>query len=481
MKKKVILSVLAIILSVALVFGVTSVYGEGFADLETPVDAENIATTKLESIVDKKESNKALKSVDGNTNTVWKSSKPTDSLVITFNDETTFNTVVIREKGWNITDFSLSYYVDTPGNEHWVRFYKQDSVGDYRYCTFESVTAKQLKFDVASANSRFKISEIEVYNNPRKDIENFRVSDYLVTPQLANGEIFDPQSSNYYYPEYYDIINQIHIIAAAKWNDEGELVISDGLSGDELKSNIQRLRENYGDRKVEIFATVFFNNCNPDIVLTEYKEDVINNTVEFLQEYGFDGVSYDWEYPNKQQWEYFSEHIVNLKNELSKYEMKVSCAVCPWNFYMSKEAINAIDQIEVMSYDLFDNNGNHSSFASGAVQPIEYFLDKGFKAEQIDLGLPFYARPKDGTGVWINFDDPNYTPADRFENYSDGMWFSGTQMTMDKTSYAIDKGLGGMMIFTSNEDVNYSNENSLLKSLKTTLDIRTTLNNVEKG
>lgn len=56
---------------------------------------------------------------------------------------TTFNTVVIREKGWKIKDFNLSYYVDTPGNEHWERFYKQDSVEDYRFCAFDAVTAKQ--------------------------------------------------------------------------------------------------------------------------------------------------------------------------------------------------------------------------------------------------------------------------------------------------------------------------------------------------
>lgn len=140
---------------------------------------------------------------------------------------------------------------------------------------------------------------------------------------------------------------------------------------------------------------------------------------------------------------------------------------------MSKEAIDALDQIEIMSYDLFDNDGNHSSFASGAVQPVEYFLDKGFKPEQINLGLPFYARPKDGSGIWINYDNPEYTPVDRFQNYSNGMWFSGTQMTMDKTAYAIEKGLGGMMIFTATEDVEYSSDLSLLKSIRTTIDTRT--------
>ena len=48
-------------------------------------------------------------------------------------------------------------------------------------------------------------------------------------------------------------------------------------------------------------------------------------------------------------------------------------------------------------------------------------------------------------------------------------------MTMDKTAYAIEKGLGGMMIFTATEDVEYSNDLSLLKSIRTTIDTRSTL------
>ena len=473
MKKRIALCIVAIILCIALIFGIIAFAGEGYTDLETPVSAENLACTQIESIADSKDSARAGRAVDSNTKTTWKSSKATDYLVITFKQEQSFNTVVIREKGWNIKEFSLSYYVDTPGNEHWECFYKQDSVQDYRYCAFDTVTAKQLKLEATSTNGCFKIGEIEVYNSPERDIKSFRVSDYVVTPQLAKGELFNPESSNCLQKEYTEVVNQIHIIASAKWNNEGELVIPDGLTSDELKACVKQMRDFYGDKDLEIFATVFFNACDPDTVFTQHGEEVIKNTVDFLLENGFDGVSYDWEYPNGKQWDLFSEHIVNLKKALSEHGLKVSCAVCPWNFNMSKDAISALDQIEIMSYDLFDSNGNHSSFTSGAVQPVEYFINKGFEPEQINLGLPFYARPKDGSGIWINYDDPEYTPADRFQNYSNGMWFSGTQMTMDKTAYAIDRGLGGMMIFTATEDVEYSNELSLLKSIKHTVNTRT--------
>lgn len=437
------------VLCAALVICLSAFAGSGYSDLPSPSEAKNLSVTQLESIEDSKGSSGAARAADSDTGTAWRASSKSDYLILTFAEEQTFNTAVIREKGWNIKKFNLSYYVDEPGNERWEKFYEQDAVNDYRYCAFDAVTAKQVKLEVTQADGIFKIREFELFYTDKKEREGFRVSDYVVTPQLANGEIFDPQSSNYLSDEYCDVVNQIHIIASAKWNDDGGLDIPDGLSGEELKAAVNKIRDFYGGRDVEIFATVFFNACDPNVVLTDKKEAVIKNTVDFLLEYGFDGVSYDWEYPNKKQWALFSEHIVSLKKELREHGLKISCAVCPWNFYMEKDAIEALDQIEIMSYDLFDENGNHSSFASGAVQ---CFLEKGFTAEQINLGLPFYARPEDGGGIWINYNDPAYTPADRFQNYSNGMWFSGTQMTFDKTAYAIENGLGGMMIFAATDD-----------------------------
>lgn len=476
MKKKIIIPSVAVIILIALITCINVFAKDGYSDLSGPADTENIISAQLESVESSKSISDASKAVDSDINTVWRSSKKNDYIIINFKEEQSFNTAIIREKGWNIKKFNLSYFVDEPGNEHWENFYQQDAVNDYRYCAFDTITAKQIKFEVTEADSLFKIREIEFYNTDKKEINNFRVSDYVVTSQLANGELFDPQSSNYLSPEYCNVVNQIHIISSAKWNNEGKLVISDGLSPTELKENIKKIRDFYGDNEVEIFATVFFNACDPTEVLKNKNDIVVENTVNFLLEYGFDGVSYDWEYPVGEQWSLFSNHIVTLKNELSKYQLKISCAVCPWNFYMEKDAINALDQIEIMSYDLFDENGNHSSFISGAVQPVEFFLDKGFTPQQINLGLPFYARPYDGGGIWINYDDANYTPSDRFQNYSNGMWFSGTQMTYDKTAYAIEKNLGGMMIFTATEDISYSEENSLLKSIKTAIENRSTLN-----
>lgn len=157
----------------------------------------------------------------------------------------------------------------------------------------------------------------------------------------------------------------------------------------------------------------------------------------------------------------------------------LSIATSAFNNKFTKEAIEALDQVEIMSYDNVDHTGHHSSFTSGAVQPVEYMLSIGFSKEQLNLGLPFYARPTDGGPIWIDIDDPAYTPADKFQNLSKDMWFSSPQMTRDKVAYAIANDLGGMMIFTLAEDLPYNHELSGARVIKETIDERIEFTNEE--
>ena len=91
MKKKICISAVAIILCLVLIIGTTAFAGNGFSDLPSPADSENLAVTQLESIEDSNGKSSAKKAVDSDINTVWKSSRVTDSFVITFKEEQTFN------------------------------------------------------------------------------------------------------------------------------------------------------------------------------------------------------------------------------------------------------------------------------------------------------------------------------------------------------------------------------------------------------
>lgn len=136
MKKKILIPSVAVIILIALITCINVFAKDGYSDLSGPADTENIISAQLESVESSKSLSDASKAVDSDINTVWRSSKKNDYIIINFKEEQSFNTAIIREKGWNIKKFNLSYFVDEPGNEHWENFYQQDAVNDYRYCAF---------------------------------------------------------------------------------------------------------------------------------------------------------------------------------------------------------------------------------------------------------------------------------------------------------------------------------------------------------
>lgn len=55
---------------------------------------------------------------------------------------------------------------------------------------------------------------------------------------------------------------------------------------------------------------------------------------------------------------------------------KIGLAMSDWDIGISKEAMQCVDMVEMMEYDLFDDYGDHSSFDC-AQKGIEKFINAG--------------------------------------------------------------------------------------------------------
>ena len=96
------------------------------------------------------------------------------------------------------------------------------------------------------------------------------------------------------------------------------------------------------------------------------------------------------------------------------------------------------------------------------------------------MGLPFYSRPTNRLAFWGSYAQFSDS-LDRYTNliYYNGFDHSGNPMTApqyinspqmiaDKTAFAIDSGLGGVMVWHLNCDLPYDNELSLFRSISET-------------
>ena len=191
------------------------------------------------------------------------------------------------------------------------------------------------------------------------------------------------------------------------------------------------------------------------------------NILAFIDEWGVDGVSFDYEYPSSSKdYRIYGEYLISLRAALDeKYDghKLLTAAIADWCFgdhTFKKEYMDALDQIEVMAYDLFDDRGYHSTFYKACYQVVENCRKNGADLSKVHLGVPFYSRPTDKDSFWGNYKvvssvlTPSnvYTFPEPYTN-SDGKqgnapnYFNDRQMIYDKTSYAIDLGLGGIMIW----------------------------------
>ena len=192
------------------------------------------------------------------------------------------------------------------------------------------------------------------------------------------------------------------------------------------------------------------------------------NILAFLRQYELDGVSFDYEFPvSDSAKERFGDFLVSLRDLLGG-AYAIGMAVSAGYADYPETAIGAVDAVELMSYDVWDDDGMHATLQN-AKDDVRKLLGLGYPAEKIDLGIPFYARPTTHEKVWHAYRD-FYDRIDRDGLYYESRTglthsFNTRKVVYDKTAWAIGQGLGGVMVWHYACDVPAENEYSLFKAI----------------
>ncbi len=147
--------------------------------------------------------------------------------------------------------------------------------------------------------------------------------------------------------------------------------------------------------EVELEAT-FVKATNTDGKCQQLSQDIL----KLVDDYGFDGVDMDWEYPRKgiseHQYEYFMTLLRKGLFDRNKYLTAAVVGCGSTGAGITDYALDLLDWINVMAYD-GDNGAGHSPF-SYAVDCGEYWIKtRGVDKDRVVLGVPFYARPSWGS------------------------------------------------------------------------------------
>lgn len=446
---------------------------------------------------------------DGKVETYWSSGQQKGAYVeLRFLEPVTFNTVVLRELTTSVKAFALQKYE----NGQWVDFFKSDRIETYRFCTFDPVTTQRVRLVVRGQVGTFRLQEMEIYNIAPKELdEPLRVAAYKridfnktwkITDKVRQmKEAYGEDSAQYReayqemktYSRYFEVINEVILFNGVDWTTDGIIHIRDGA--DDLRREIAALHEVFDARDIKtdvrITATILCpgNNEITAKSLEEHMDTLVENIVAFVKEFGLDGVDFDWEYPDQNaQWRLYGEFIKKLDKAFDRAfgdSVTIGVALANWGVGFSRSAMRAIDEVHVMAYDLFDDDGCHSTFMTGAYNPMRYFNGLQYPRELFNLGLPYYGRPTDGSAYWPSWSQVGNEPDAYWLNAFPGAYtdeagnpvtiddyYNSPSMIADKTAYAISLGIGGLMIFHMDCDLPMDHPNSLTLAIEKTLEQR---------
>ncbi|KKF92099.1 Chitinase 1 [Ceratocystis platani] len=136
------------------------------------------------------------------------------------------------------------------------------------------------------------------------------------------------------------------------------------------------------------------------------------NIAATVENFGYDGVDIDWEYPGGNGEDY--KQVPNDPSEIEAYPLllaeikkaigdkELSIAVPGLERDMMAytpekvAAINAVvDYVNVMTYDLLnrrDTVSDHHSGIKNSLAAIDTYIERGFPASKLNLGIGFYAK-----------------------------------------------------------------------------------------
>lgn len=191
------------------------------------------------------------------------------------------------------------------------------------------------------------------------------------------------------------------------------------------------------------------------------REAFVDGIAAYLERHRFDGVDVDLE--GSAIDDLYGRFIRDLSLKLKPRGLLLTAALSKGNggARVPDSVFKHYDFLNIMAYDATgnwspDRPGQHSSLPF-AEECVKYWLDRGLPRSKAVLGVPFYGY---GFGDAFRNDGYSYAEivrmfpgAENRDQAGSTIWYNGIPTIREKARYVVSKNLGGVMIWSLNQDV----------------------------
>jgi chitinase len=183
------------------------------------------------------------------------------------------------------------------------------------------------------------------------------------------------------------------------------------------------------------------------------------NLIDFCADYNLDGVDLDWEpVLTETDRDNYSFLVEELDAAFETYDLLLTVAVASYGGELRVWAFDNVDWLNVMAYDM---EYPHSDFEK-SIGSLEHWESMGMERERLMLGVPFYGRKPNGDAYTYSYIMDKYSPEPDVDVVNT-IYFNGIDTIKQKTTYVVENGYGGIMIWEVGQDT--TDETSLLKAI----------------
>lgn len=289
------------------------------------------------------------------------------------------------------------------------------------------------------------VKDVIFVTKANKDI--FAYINMASISEMKNLKIIEEQMQHITHVLFLGFVN-IHRDGEIRWNEDNN------SSMEKMLSLIQIAKKN----NVKTLLTLITKPLQARTFMCQHR--TIESLSDFIDKYGLDGIDIDYETPETEEdWFQLSSYLIELKNKLKAKEKIVITTFYPHGIKLTYEAIQSIDYVNAMVYDM----GKYHSTYENATEGITYFQSLGFRDNQINLGIPFYGREIEGKPLWIDYKDIIMKYGSNIkDNQVENIYFNNQDMVRKKAELASNKKLNGVMIWHLSADLPYNHKESLL-------------------